>query len=79
MIKIEAESLQKVLTDPLSKFLSIIQKLTFIFHSKKYSKNSIKKYLVDEFYRKLFFLPEKNVNDIKIELNKVQNKKIVWN
>ncbi len=63
----------KIKIDPLSNFLSLIQKITNIALSKKINKHNLKKTIVDIFYNEIFLKYGVDNDYFKSELNKVIN------
>ncbi|KAL4469437.1 hypothetical protein ABPG74_004690 [Tetrahymena malaccensis] len=74
LIKIEPSNLHKIEDDPISKFLSIIQKISYIANYSSLQKNNYKKFLVDLFYNKVILNKEENAHyTLKSEIQHILN------
>ncbi|KRX04155.1 Protein kinase-like domain [Pseudocohnilembus persalinus] len=73
LIKIESENLNKIEEDPVTKFMQIIQKISFIAHGQTSHKNNFKKFLVDLFYNKVILNLDFHGNQLKEEIQKLLN------
>lgn len=73
LIKIDFDNLNKIEEDPLSKFLDVMQKISFISNSQTTQKNNYKKFLIDLFYNNVILNMEITGAKLKSEISKLLN------
>ncbi len=73
LVKIGSENLNKIGEDPLTRFLDVIKKISFIANSQTLLKNNFKKFLVDLFYNKVVMGQDYRPAELKNELNSLVN------